>query len=163
MLSGVCCRDSSSAGGRASLVFEGPSESSHPIGRSSKPNGSVLRRTARLKNRYTLGGAILIPWVAVRCSAISRHVCLARLIRRISSRYGRRMLRNGRGRDESPLIAWYHIETDTSRKHGLDVFVIVCARYQGISGYYPNKQKNCKAALTTAKKTKRALAAVNAS
>src|SRR5258706_9106745 len=89
---------------RSRLGFEGPSESSHPIGRSSKPNGSVLRRTERLKNRYTLGGAILIPWVAVRCSAISRHVCLARLIRRISSRYGRRMLRNGRGRDESPFI-----------------------------------------------------------
>src|SRR5258707_15151650 len=118
---------------RSRLGFEGPSESSHPIGRSSKPNGSVLRRTARLKNRYTLGGAILIPWVEVRCSAISRHVCLARLIRRISSRYGLRILRNGRGRDESPLIAWYHNETCTSRKHGLGVLVLVCARYEGIS------------------------------
>jgi hypothetical protein len=44
------------------------------------------------------------------------------------------MLRNGRGRDESPLIAWYHNETDMSRKHRLDVFVLVCARYEGISG-----------------------------
>jgi len=61
LLSGVCCCDFSSAGGRTGLSLKGPSEPAHSIGRSSKPNGSALRRTARLKNRYTLGGAILIP------------------------------------------------------------------------------------------------------
>ena len=49
------------------------------------------------------------------------------------------------------------------RKHGLGVFVLVCARSEGISGSYRDRAKNCKEALTIAKKSTQALAVVNAS
>ena len=73
------------------------------------------------------------------------------------------MLRKGRGGGDSPLISTYHTETEIDGKHGLGVFVLVCARYEGISGSYRYGSKNYKEALTIAKKSIRALAVVNAS